>query len=720
MKNRFLAGFGLLCCATAILQVVLLRESLALTGGNEIAVSLGLTSWLVFSALGIAAVKFIPQKYNNFALSFLCIVAAFIPFLSLFLLRSAFNIFHIPYGTFLPTNMLILCLMMGIGPTCLISGALFNLANRNIKSQIGIVYTAEAIGWLIGGFFITWVFSRINAVDICLFCSIITFAALYLINKKSLVISGVFLGLAMIAVLSGWGSRADFVMNSLRWKPDKLIKSINTPYGQMSVIERASQRAIFENGRFWFTCEDELQPSEELASLTLLNIDKPRKVLLIGAYNGLLNEVLKYKISEITICETDPAIAQLALSHSSKLTRKSASNPRVHFKYGDTRRIISEQTNYLDAIIVNTAQPSTSLTNRLFTLEFFKSANKALKQSGVLAFGLPGSDGYLSANSLLVKRNASIYNALSKAFDGNVGLTQPNPWLNNYFIAKKQASFGILNGRELSQKLIKTTISNQIVTPEYLEYGLDVQLQKQQINLFKKINEINSDIKPTAYLMDTFLTGKIESSSLSRVLQFFSKFNWLIQLLFAAVFCFFVSIISAGNKSKIALVFNIAVIGFAGMALTIVLFYLVQIILGALYHYLGLVTAVSMAGMAFGASLKNKLASLSLSIWILITIAIILPFTLNIPNLILSAGILLLASFLIGLALGNAFRSSVILGISSNRTYFADLLGASAAGIFTALLFLPSQGLLITCAIILILLFVIYSIQLKIKIPKLK
>lgn len=713
MKNKFLAGFGLLCCAIAILQVVLLRESLALTGGNEIAVSLGLTSWLVFSALGIAAARFIPQKYNNYALSFLCIASAFIPFLSLFLLRSAFNIFHIPYGTFLPTNMLILCLMIGIGPTCLISGALFNLANRNIKSQIGIVYPAEATGWLVGGFFITWVFSRINAVDICLFCSIITFAAMYLINKKSLVISSVFLGLAVIVVLSGWGSHADFVMSSLRWKPDKLIKSISTPYGQISVIERSSQKSLFDNGRFWFTCEDELQPSEELASLAMLSADKPRKVLLIGAYNGLLNEVLKYNISEITICETDPAIAQLALSESSKITRKSASDPRVHFKYGDTRRIISEQTNYWDAIIINTAQPSTSLTNRLFTLEFFKSANRALKKGGVLAFGLPGSDGYFSADSLLVKRNASIYNALSKAFDGNVGLTQPNPWLNNYFIAKKQRSFGILNGRELSQKLIKTTISNQIVTPEYLEYGLDVQLQKQQINIFKKIKEINSDIKPTAYLMDAILTGKIESSVFSRVFQFFSKLNWFIQLLFAAAFCFIASILSAGNKSKIALAFIIAVIGFAAMALTIVLFYLVQIILGALYHYLGLVTAVSMAGMAFGASFKNKSASLSLSTLILITIAIILPFTLHIPNLILSAGILLLASLMIGLALGNAFRSSVILGISANRTYFADLLGASAAGIFTSTVFLPSQGLIISCEIILILMFVVYSIQFK-------
>jgi hypothetical protein len=155
----------------------------------------------------------------------------------------------------------------------------------------------------------------------------------------------------------------------------------------------------------------------------------------------------------------------------------------------------------------------------------------------------------------------------------------------------------------------------------------------------------------------------------------------------------------------------VAILGFAGMALTILLLLIAQQSLGALYHLLGALTALGMAGIALGvwASARLGIRGLRGLILLELLLAAALPLlarALSEWPFLLAVLALGLGMALAGAAVGAIFPLAVSAGVSPGIVYAIDLLGAALAGLSIGILLLPAHGLGATAAIITVLLVV--------------
>lgn len=129
-----------------------------------------------------------------------------------------------------------------------------------------------------------------------------------------------------------------------------------------------------------------------------LNLYKkiPNEVLILGGGDGLLvTELLRYKeIEKITIIELDPMMIELAKKHPviSTLNQYSLSNDRVHIVIGDAFRFLKENKKKFEAIFVDFPYPNSFELSKLFSVEFYKTLKKNLKDDGFCILDAPVID----------------------------------------------------------------------------------------------------------------------------------------------------------------------------------------------------------------------------------------------------------------------------------------------------------------------------------------
>ena len=156
------------------------------------------------------------------------------------------------------------------------------------------------------------------------------------------------------------------------------------------------------------------------------------------------------------------------------------------------------------------------------------------------------------------------------------------------------------------------------------------------------------------------------------------------------------------------------------MSVNLLLIFAYQVFYGFLYQKISILTAIFMAGIAFGSflmvkklsDLKNCKASLirleaAIATFALILGVIAIRFT---SFLTLGEYILYIALFGSGMLMGLEFPlvgklylgNKDSIGSTSGVLYASDLIGGWLAGIFTGVLFLPVLGLFQTCLLIVV------------------
>ncbi len=685
-----LLGFGMACA-----QVTLLRESLAAANGNEMTVALGLSLWLLGSALGAGVGSFIPDRWARPALAIAAALSAAAPFAALHLARGAAVVFHVAPGELLSLSQQLAAGALALGPVCLLIGATFALACRLPGLAPRQVYLAEAIGWLLGGVAATWLLVALPPFAIFLMLALPTAAAVGLLWKPGWGIAALIAVAVAVLGLLRLPARWEARTLAHQFPAQAVRDSAYTRAGHVVILERDGQVAVYENGKYAMALP-EPQTARAMAHLALLQVEGPRQVLLIGGLGGLLPEVLRYPVAGVTLVEEDAGAARVVLRHVDDATRAALDDPRVRLRCGDGRRLLA--TGAWDVVLVSLPPPSTLLLNRYYSAEFFNAVCARLRPGGVLVFILPGST--IQTGGEAVARNGAVFRALAAAFP-RVMLAAGD---GIYFLASDRPLCA--DPAEMGQRLLRAGVQTPEVDQYFFYSVLDGDTAAFLAEQYAAEPRPNRDLEPVACQQELLLWGHAESGWAAKALRALAGAPaWLLGLLM-----FGVTLLGAGvaalpwRRGALAHgrgLLAVAVAGFAGMALNVLILLLAQVTLGALYALLGALMAVGMAGIAAGAWLGGRVrVRFAVPLLLGVALALLLPALAGLAAAWpFAAGALLLAAaaLLAGMMVGLAFPLAAAAGLSPAAIYAADLLGAAAAGLLAGAVLLPAHGLLATC-----------------------
>ena len=300
-----------------VAQILLMRELLVVFYGNEISLGLLLASWLLWTGTGSSlfgrssAWLDDPRK----AMAGLQTLLALMLPLTILAVRSAKGIFITVPGEMLGPWPMLLTALVVLCPFCVLSGGAFSVGSRMVAqetaaaaaSATGSVYLLEAIGAGIGGLIASLVLVRqFTSFQVAFAVGMLNLlAAASLIVHKPLwrrVAYGVVVLTFAAGLIPFAAPRVETLSLARLWQGFHLLKSRNSAYGNLAVVETGEQPTLLENGLVLFTVPDP-QAAEESVHYALLQHPAPRSVLLIGGgLNGSVGRSAKASAGRTNRC----------------------------------------------------------------------------------------------------------------------------------------------------------------------------------------------------------------------------------------------------------------------------------------------------------------------------------------------------------------------------------------------------------------------------------
>jgi len=571
-------ALGVSCVMT---QLALMRELLDAFSGNELVLGVVLGNWLLLMSfgtwLGRGADKL---RRPLITLIVLQILVALLPLGQVFLLRAVRNVVFIRGAAVGVTGTVISAFILLL-PYCLVAGyalmlACSLLARAEDALGIGRVYVADSVGSIIGGALFSFVLVRFldhasllvyPAVLNLLMAVLLAFRARFkLLSTIAGVLTVAVVAMAILVDLDG-------VSTAWQYSRQHIVARANSPYGKLLVTESDGQFNFIENGVPLTSTRDD-QHVEETVHYAMAQRPEARKVLLVGGgISGTAREILKYHVSRVDYVELDPLI----LEFGRKFLPENLADNRIRIINTDGRLFVRQTGEKYDVVIIDIPAPSTAQLNRFFTVEFQAEVKRVLAPGGVVSFGLGRYENYVSPE--LARMLASADQSLKQSFP-NVRVF---PGSQVFFLASDGPLFNDIAAR-IEQRGIKTKLMNR----HYLDAMLTPDRMADMQRALEQPAALNTDFSPVLYYyhlrhwMSQFQTG----------------FGVLQALLFVLVGIYLVRLRGA------ALVLFSS--GFASTALEILLLLAFQVLCGSVYHQIGVIVTVFMAGLALGAMMTNR------------------------------------------------------------------------------------------------------------------
>jgi spermidine synthase len=730
-----------------ITQVVVIRELLVIFMGNELSIAIILANWLLLEAAGSFFLgKRMTEAASEKKYAFLQILLSLFLPATIYGIRALRDIMGLSVGEGASLLQILLWTLIILSPLGIIDGILFALGCalhahffHKPALSLGKVYLYEGLGAGIGGVLYTLLLLPfLNPFEIALLLGIANLASGILLlssrsgkgRTKTFLILWLWTFLiAEIFFLILPGARV-LEKSSLnrQWKGVQILESSWSPYGNVAVGRREDQLTFFSNGIPTCTVPiPNIAFAEEMVHYPLLSLPTPESVLIIGGGpGGVIAEVLKHPVAEVHYTEIDPLMIQIIQQYPSPLSREELQNPRVRVHTVDGRLYLKMTPRKFNAILLNLPVPSTLELSRFYTVDFFSEVSRSLKNDGILALHLPGSDTYLSRETRDL--NLCLKRSLQAVFPS----VQVIPGEVNYFLAFASPGVGPLSPGRLIERLRERKISTHFFREPSIRLKLDPHRQQWLEDSLSRGGgvRLNRDGYPSglyyaiAYWNAQFhpalqvLWGKMENLRL-----------WHLGLAFLIMLC--VTLLFGRRRqkgcSKGALIWVVSSTGFFGMATSVLLIFAFQTLYGYAYHWIGLLIAFFMAGLASGSWSMNRnlegirktglaLAWVEILILILAALEMILLSLLYSPGLgqgILSAvryGFILtsaIAGYLVGLEfpLAGGLFSRRQEGVvrTAGILYAADLFGAFIGSILVGVIMVPVLGIVPTCTAIIFL-----------------
>ena len=726
-------------------QIVLLRELLVSFLGNELTLGVILANWMILVAIGSfligKSVEKVDKKIEFFVVFQLVFSLAF-PF-AIFLCRIFKNILLTTPGEALGFAPIWYSSFTILLPVSLPYGALFTYGcklysqyGKDEASSVGKVYLFETIGSIIGGLLLTFLMIQyLNSFEIAFLISLMnpliaTFLlppipkARFFSFRNILFSVSIFIVLFFVYLLLTPSAKKidSFSINS-QWRNLNVIHNENSIYGNISVTQRGEQFTFYNDGVPSITTPiPDIASIEDFVHFPMLFHKKPESVLILsGGAGGMIHEILKYPVTHVDYVELDPLLLKLVQRFSTPLTQSELSDQRVKIHYQDSRLFTQRTGERFDIIFIGLSAPQALQTNRLFSLEFFSTAKRKLNPNGILVLSLPGSLTYISPE--LRDLNGCILDTLKSVF-GSVRII---PGDVNLYLASDSYPLDQVTPEEVAERLEERKIQTSLVKKNYIEYRLHRRwLQWYWKSMEGRKIHINSDFRPLGVFFNLSYWNALFSPYLTGIFKWFEGFHLTFTLIKIILITIILSIIfiKMPQYSKHSVTYSIFTTGLTGMIFSLALIFTFQTFYGFLYHQIGLLVAIFMAGIASGSffitnlfdRMKNdSLLFLKTEIAIIL-FSILLPFAFLTPShhledkvvYVILYGAILIMSFLSGMFTGIQFPLAVKiyldnpsrkgkLGQTAGLLYGADLFGGFFGGLLGGVFLLPLLGLKETC-----------------------
>ncbi|MFH1368429.1 MAG: hypothetical protein ABII64_04810 [Elusimicrobiota bacterium] len=743
----FLSGFIAVCA-----QTFLLREIQVVFHGNELSIGLVISLWMLGVAAGsILTAKFVKNrgaehlkrnsdtdvpcrgaehfKHNNtdvpcrgteecrgiLALTFLA--AGPYLMLSMFFIREIRNIFGFLAGIELPLLFLLWVSASIFIPAGALIGAQFSLGMGWLKEREGLlksgrIYLWETLGFFAGGVVYT-LSLLLNANSVFVATAILQISSLAVIpiieEKKQKIMLAVFAA-AFIPVLL-FSNKIETTSLSRLFAGYKVVEAQNTQYGRLAAVSRGGEKFFFSDGN---PIETFNAPNKEAAEnnvfLPLLFHAKPESVLLIGGTGRYITTIQAYGIQSLDYVEINPWLIDFVSRNSAtplfgKEGSKAPWGPRpfsekgggVNVFYEDGRKYIEGSGKSYDAVFVDAPYPAALSVNRYYTLEFFDSVNRRLAPGGIFVISLPGSMNYV--DRYLGGMNAAVLSGLNGSFKH----VRVIPGERNIFICGNSPAPRTATAVERFKDL---KIEKLFVSAKYIKYKLDPAKEKWFLNEMKKHEggffgkqPVNRDFSPRGLFKSLIYRQSIFSSGRANLYSALSKYIWI------AVILTMILLFTRRGYSGTAFTS-----GAAAMGMQMVSIWGMQVLNGAVYYWIGLLSACFMAGTGIAAyaainnyqlAITNSPKKIIRIIDILFVIWIIIWFCLlsfvKIPwhlLFLLSAGSGALLGFQFpALAPAEGEIKKTGEHAEAGKIYAADLMGGWLAALIGGTVIIPAWGL---------------------------
>jgi spermidine synthase len=664
MQRKLLFALAALGFSSIITQVLLLREFLNVFSGNELVIGIILANWMLLTGIGsYVANLFEPGRRQLIILQSMVAVLPFLEILSVRFLR----VIAFEPGVMVGLQGIMVSSFAILLPYCLVNGYIFSIASRILKGKeaIGRAYSFDSLGMLVGGcafsFVLIFFLNAFQIVAILFAMNMTAVVMLSSVRKEPRVPIIIVIALVFLAGFFG-GKWLDLKSTEFLFPQQELVKVEDSRYGRIVVTNTAGQANVFEDGMLLYSENDTM--AAETVHYAMAQNPKAKSVLVVSGWMPAISqELMKYNLSIIDYVELDPLLVRL-----------QQFSPKVRAIAADARQYIRQQHGRYDTIILNLPDPQSAQLNRLYTIEFFREAKRALTANGIMMTSSSASEDYMSPEER--RLNAALYTTLKKAFSHILVI----PGDRNYFLA---------SDAELTYDIAARL--KDIETKYVNKYYLAGQLTQDRIDYVDRAvtapAQVNQDFKPIAY---------------SYYFQYWLRhfgFN-----VFFAVMAIGVLLLLYLTRLK-AIEFTIFTTGFFASAVEIIAIISFQIVYGNAYYQIGIIVTLFMAGAATGSYLLSRTRGTKIGLQHIerMIVAYLAAFALILFGLStftvssqLVAAMFLLLAFTAGLLAGAQFSLATGMAKASiaKHLYTADLVGASLGALLVSATLIPWLGLI--------------------------
>jgi spermidine synthase len=585
-------------------QVILLRELNVAFYGTELIYILALGFWLLWTAVGVTLGRraYLPPAGR---VQGLLIVVAWVLPLEVVLVRGLRPLCGGVPGAYLGFPAQMAAMALALLPVGVVLGLLFQWAAKLYVGEgrtLAGAYAVESLGTVTGGILATlFLKAGIQNFTASLLCALLALAAAVFTRRRGesrqMAAAGL-TGLLLAGALV-FGGHLDRALSG--WTHPDLVETADSPYGRVTVTERAGQLSVFENDVLAF--ESEGTAAEEFVHLAAVQRAAPESVLMLGGgLEGLVEEMLQHHPARIDYVELNRVMVDLVASHLPPTRARALRDDAVRVTIADPRRFL-EHAGVYDLILVGMPGPGSGQTNRFYTVEFFRRCAAHLSPDGVLALRLQGAENLWTPQ--FARRTASIERALATVFADVVIL----PGTTQLMLASPRPL--VRDPAVLSERLISRGIEARLVIPEYIDY---LYTNDRFFEIPRRLATVtapmNQDARPICYQL-TLLVWLSKFFPVVAVLDLpelrpaeLAASPWVWIGLAASVALLLV----CRRRPVCRRSLLVAGAGFTGMVIETALILNYQTTRGVLYQDLGLLLTLFMAGLALGAGAVDRWA----------------------------------------------------------------------------------------------------------------
>lgn len=443
-------------------QLLVFREVMAASRGNELLFGAVLAGCLLWTAMG-AALAARMCRGTNWLLALACAAG---PVLAAELaLAGTFGAASVAGEPLSLIRAFILAFLAPL-PAGALSGAFFSLVLQEAGSSpdaFAHAYRWESIGAIIGGLALMGLLAAagrtFGAIRTAALAGMAPAAAVAL--RRPLAAG---LSLALLAALAA--GPFDTFLESARWNRAlpgySLRASVDSPYGRMAVLESpgGAQLTIFVN-RAPIACVEPGSASDDsrfLADLVACIPPQPRRACVVGGTIGAFPARLaEHGIEAVDAVELDPSLHELV---------GSIGIPQA----AQVRRIVEDGRRFLrrsppghyDIVVVFPGEPDSSISSRFCSVEFFRDVSGALSRDGTLVLFLPTYGAALEYHGqALARRTGAVFAAMREVF----GDVRAAPVAGHMLVGRNSGGRVELSPRSLGRHLtLRPRVPKEIAT----------------------------------------------------------------------------------------------------------------------------------------------------------------------------------------------------------------------------------------------------------------